>query len=314
MGGGKSKSKSETLVETEVVNDTTFNALNRSENAVSATVIAVQDMTVSGIKAYCNLKIGQKINADIKVLQSFKGEDTKNLINDLMGDIEKEAENAAKQETGFGNPFGGNNSELVSKTKTSIRNKLTKNITNETINKLQAKVVLKQKLIVKNLIIDPCGIGVYKELGVPPPVELIKACVMAKPCEIGQDMVIKFVAEQMGQQITKIINEDKNAQKLSEKLKQSTEQKTEGAGEAVGDAAKGIGEGVGSAAEGVGSGVGTAAEGVGAGVGSAASGAMMPSLISGCVVCVIVAGGAAFMMSPAGQKAAGNMGKMGKGR
>jgi hypothetical protein len=334
MGGGKSKSKSETLVETEVVNDTTFNALNRSENAVSATVIAVQDMTVSGIKAYCNLKIGQKINADIKVLQSFKGEDTKNLINDLMGDIEKEAENAAKQETGFGNPFGGNNSELVSKTKTSIKNKLTKNITNETINKLQAKVVLKQKLRVKNLIIDPCGIGVYKELGVPPPVELIKACVMAKPCEIGQDMVIKFVAEQMGQQITKIINEDKNAQKLSEKLKQSTDQKTQGAGDAIGDISRGFGEGVGTAvggkgadgsvggvgagvgdaAEGVGSGVGTAAEGVGAGVGSAMGGAMMPSLISGCVVCVIVAGGAAFMMSPAGQKAAGNMGKMGKGR
>jgi hypothetical protein len=314
MGGGKSESKSETIMETEVVNDTTFNALNRSENAVAASVIAVQNMTVSGIKAYCNLKVGQTINADIKVLQSFKAEDTKNLINDIMSDIEKKAEQDAKQETGFANPFGGNNAEQVSKTKTSITNKLTKNITNETINTLQAKVVLNQKLIVKNLVIDPCGIGVYKELGVPPPVDLIKACVMAKPCEIGQDMVIKFVAEQIGQQITKIINEDKNAQKLRDDLSQKTDQKTQGAGDAVGDIARGVGEGVGTAAEGVGSGVGTAAEGVGAGIGGAASGAMMPSLISGCVVCVIITAGAAFMMSPAGQNLAKNAGKGAKGR
>jgi len=310
MGGGKSESKSEQIVETSVVNDTTFNALSKSENAVAASVIAVQNMTVSGIKAYCNLKVGQTINADIKVLQSFKGEDTKNLINDIMSDIEKKAEQDAKQETGFANPFGGNNAEQVSKTKTSITNKLTKNITNETINKLQAKVVLNQKLIVKNLIIDPCGIGIYKDLGVPPPVDLVKACVMGKPCEIGQDMVIKFVAEQIGQQITKIINEDKNAQKLRDDLSQKTDQKTQGAGDAVGDIARGVGEGVGTAAEGVGSGVGTAAEGVGAGIGGAAAGAMMPSLISGCVVCVIIAAGAAFMMSPAGQ----NLAKNSKGR
>jgi len=41
---------------------------------------------------------------------------------------------------------------------------------------------------------------------------------------------------------------------------------------------------------------------------------MMPSLISGCVVCVIVAGGAAFMMSPAGQNAAKAASKGAKGR
>ena len=64
-------SKSKMVVETNIVNDTVFNALSKSENAVSATVITVQDMSVSGVKAYCNLDVSQKINADIKVLQQF---------------------------------------------------------------------------------------------------------------------------------------------------------------------------------------------------------------------------------------------------
>ena len=313
MGGGKSKSKSETMIETSVVNDTTFNVLNKSENAVAASVIAVQDMTVSGITAYCNLDISQKINADIKVLQKFKSKDSQKLVNDIMADLEKTAENKAKQETGFGNPFGGNNSEQVNKAKTSITNKLNKSITNETINKLQAKVVLNQKLVTKNLIIDPCGIGVYEKLKVPPPVELVKTCVMAKPCKIGQDMVIKFVAEQIGEKITEIINEDKNAQKLRDNLSSQTEQKTQGVGEAVGDVYKGLGEGVGTAiggkgadgsVGGVGGGIGDAGEGIGSGIGSAFQGGSMPSIASASVCCVLIVGAAAFAMSPAGQNAA----------
>jgi hypothetical protein len=318
MGGGKSKSKSETMIETSVVNDTTFNVLNKSENAVAASVIAVQNMSVSGITAYCNLDISQKINADIKVLQKFKGKDTQKLVNDIMSDLEKTAENKAKQETGFANPFGGNNSEQVNKAKTSITNKLKKSITNETINKLQAKVVLKQKLITKNLVIDPCGIGVYEKLKVPPPVELVKTCVMAKPCKIGQDMVIKFVAEQIGEKITEIINEDKNAQKLRDKLSSQTEQKTQGVGEAVGDVYKGLGEGVGTAVGGkgadgsvggIGGGIGDAGEGIGSGIGSAFQGGSMPSIASASVCCVLIVGAAAFAMSPAGQNAVKSAGK-----
>lgn len=298
MGGGQSKSRSETMIETSVVNDTAFNVLNKSENAVAASVFGVQDMTVRGITAYCNLDVNQKINGNIKVLQTFKEQDSQKLVNDIMADLEKKAENKAKQETGFANPFGGNNAEQVNKTKTSITNKLTKNITNETINTLQAKVVLNQKLVTENLIIDPCGIGVYEKLKVPPPVELVKACVMAKPCKLGQDMVIKFVAEQIGEKISEIINEDKNAQKLRDDLSSQTEQKTEGAGEAVADAAKGIGEGVGTAAEGVGAGVGNA---LGAG-----SGASIASAVASCVM-VIAAG--AFAMSPAGQNMTKSAGK-----
>lgn len=295
MGAGKSKQSN--IMETKILNDTTFNVLNKSENAVAASVIAVQDMSVSGIKAYCNLDVNQKINADIKVLQSFTQKDTQKLINDIMNQVEKEAENKAKQETGFANPFGGGKSEQLNKAKTSITNKLTKNITNETINKLQSKVVLNQKLLVENLVIDPCGISVYKSIGVPPPLELVKECVQGSDCKIGQDMVIKFVAEQIGSKITEIINEDKNAQELRDSLSSSSDQKTEGAGEAVGDAAKGIGDGVSDAARGIGD-----------GIGGAFKGATLPLFASASVACIMILAVAAFALSPSGQKLANKAG------
>lgn len=285
MGAGKSKQSN--IMETKILNDTTFNLLNRSENISSTTVIAVQDMSVKGIKAYCNLDTSQKINGDIKVLQSFTQKDTQKLINDIVNQVEKEAENKAKQETGFANPFGGaQKTEQLNKAKTSITNKLTKNITNETINKLQSKVVLNQKLLVENLVIDPCGMSVYENIGVPPPLELVKECVQGSDCKIGQDMVIKFVSEQIGSKISEIINEDKNAQKLRDSLSSSSDQKTEGAGDALGDAARGIGDGIGGAFK----------------------GATLPLFASASVACVMILAVAAFALSPSGQKLANKAG------
>ena len=98
-------SKSKMVVETNVVNDTVFNALSKSENAVSASVITVQDMAVRGVTAYCNLDVSQKINADIKVLQKFDEKSSQNLLNKILADIEKQAKDAVKQKTGFMNPI-----------------------------------------------------------------------------------------------------------------------------------------------------------------------------------------------------------------
>ena len=140
MGGSNSK----TVVETNIVNESTFNALNRSENVVSATVLNVQDMSVKGVKAYgCNLKIGQKINADIKIMQSFNQEDTQNLVNDIMNELDEKVTNESKRKTGFMGISGFDNKK--SEAKTNITNKIKKSITNETINKLQGQVVNKQK-------------------------------------------------------------------------------------------------------------------------------------------------------------------------
>ena len=277
-------SKSKMVVETNIVNDTVFNALSKSENAVSATVITVQDMSVSGVKAYCNLDVSQKINADIKVLQKFDEKSTQDLLTKIMADVEKQAKDATKQKTGFANPIP-NFSSRVSETKTNITNKVTKNITSETINTLAAKVISNQKLVTKNLVIDPLGLTVYKELGVPPPIELMKE-LRNTTCKIGQDAQIKFVAEQIGSKITEIINKDESAQKLKADVAGKTTQETQGAGEAVAEGAEGIGKGI----------------------GSAMSGAALPSAVSALVSCVCCGALLAFGLSPAGQKATGNLG------
>jgi hypothetical protein len=277
-------SKSKMVVETNVVNDTVFNALSKSENAVAASVLTVQNMSVSGVKAYCNLDISQKINADIKVLQKFDEKSTQDLLTKIMADVEKQAKDATKQKTGFANPIP-NFSDRVSETKTNITNKITKNITSETINTLAAKVISNQTLVTKNLVIDPLGLTVYKELGIPPPVELVKE--MSKTsCKIGQDAQIRFVAEQIGSKVTEIINKDESAQKLKEELDTSTTQETQGAGEALAQGAEGIGKGV----------------------SSIMSGAAMPSAVSAVVSCVCCGALLAFGMSPAGQSLSKNAG------
>ena len=277
-------SKSKMVVETNIVNESVFNAISRSENAVSASVLTVQNMSVSGVTAYCNLDISQKINADIKVLQKFDEKSTTNLLNKIMNDIEKKAKNETKQKTGFMNPIP-NFSSKVSETKTNIKNKVSKTITNETLNTLAAKVINRQKLVTSNLIIDPLGLSVYKSLGVPPPVELMKELRNTK-CKIGQDAQIRFVAEQIGSKITEIINKDESAQKLKKEVLNKTTQETQGVGEAVADGAKGIG----------------------AGIGKALGGATGPSLISGLVSSVCCGAILAFGMSPAGQKLSQNAG------
>mgnify|MGYP005992296095 CR=1 FL=1 len=267
MGGSNSK----TVVETNIVNESTFNALNRSENVVSATVLNVQDMSVKGVKAYgCNLKIGQKINADIKIMQSFNQEDTQNLVNDIMNELDEKVTNESKRKTGFMGISGFDNKK--SEAKTNITNKIKKSITNETINKLQGQVVNKQKLVTENLVIDKCGMSVYKELGFPPPVEVVELCTKSLgDCVIDQNVVVKYVAEQLGNKISKIINEDKTAQALSKELTASSTQEAAGIEAAIG----------------------------------AFTGPMKYAIIAcALVVVILIVGGVVFSMSPAGQNAA----------
>jgi len=283
-------SKSKVVVETNVVNESVFNAISKSENAVSAKVITVQDMTVSGVTAYCNLDVSQKINADIKVLQKFDEKSTQDLLDKVLNDLEDKVKQETKQKTGFLNPIP-NFSSSVSDTKTNIRNSVTKNITSETVNTLAAKVVNNQKLVTENLIIDPLGLSVYKSLGIPPPVELMKE-IKNTNCKIGQDAQIKFVAEQVGSKISEIINKNEQAQQLKKDVSAATTQETQGAGEALGQAA----------------------EGVAKGIGSIMSGAAMPSVISAVVSCVCCVAMLALGMSSGGQKATGNLGAAGAAR
>ena len=285
--GGKKRQK--TKSETTVVNENIFNFLNRDENVVSAKVVSVQDMKVSDVTAYCKFNISQKINADIKILQKFDAQQTSDLVTEIGNEIEQQIKKTAKEKKGFLSL--PENKKSSDETIVNIKNKIEKNITMETINKLAGEVISEQTLVTENLIIDPVGLGVYMSMGVPPPFE-ISELMSNTECSIDQDIQIKYVAEQLTNKVVEIINKDASALKLANKLDLAEETESQGIGGAVGEAA-----------EGVGSGVGTAAEGIGSGVGNIMGGAAMPAAISsGCLCMVLIAGGL-FMMSDAGKNA-----------
>lgn len=285
--GGKKRQK--TKSETTVVNENIFNFLNRDENVVSAKVVSVQDMSVSGVTAYCKFDITQKINADLKILQKFDAQQTSDLVTEIGNEIEQQIKKTAKEKKGFLSL--PENKKSSDETIVNIKNKIEKNITMETVNKLAGEVISEQTLVTENLVIDPVGMGLYAKLGVPPPVEIATLAANTE-CSIDQDIQIKYVAEQLTNKVVEIINKDSSALQLANKLESSSESESQGIGGAVGEAA-----------EGVGSGVGTAAEGIGSGVGSALGGAAMPAAIScGCLCMVLIAGGL-FMMSDAGKNA-----------
>ena len=285
--GGKKRQK--TKSETTVVNENIFNFLNRDENVVSAKVVSVQDMSVSGVTAYCKFDITQKINADLKILQKFDAQQTSDLVTEIGNEIEQQIKKSTKEKKGFLSL--PENKKSSDETIVNIKNKIEKNITMETVNKLAGEVISEQTLVTENLIIDPVGMGIYANLGIPPPVEIATLAANTE-CSIDQDIQIKYVAEQLTNKVVEIINKDASALKLANKLDLAEETESQGIGGAVGEAA-----------EGVGSGVGTAAEGIGSGVGSIMGGAAMPAAISsGCLCMVLIAGGL-FMMSDAGKNA-----------
>ena len=285
--GGKKRQK--TKSETTVVNENIFNFLNRDENVVSAKVVSVQDMSVSGVTAYCKFDITQKINADLKILQKFDAQQTSDLVTEIGNEIEQQIKKTAKEKKGFLSL--PENKKSSDETIVNIKNKIEKNITMETVNKLAGEVISEQTLVTENLILDPVGMGIYMSMGLPPPVEIATLAANTE-CSIDQDIQIKYVAEQLTNKVVEIINNDASALKLANKLDLDEETESQGVGGAVGEAA-----------EGVGSGVGTAAEGIGSGVGNIMGGAAMPAAISsGCLCMVLIAGGL-FMMSDSGKNA-----------
>ena len=285
--GGKKRQK--TKSETTVVNENIFNFLNRDENVVSAKVVSVQDMSVSGVTAYCKFDITQKINADLKILQKFDSKQTSDLVTEIGNEIEQQIKKTAKEKKGF--LSFPENKKSTDETIVNIKNKIEKNITMETINKLAGEVISEQTLVTENLVIDPVGMGVYMSMGMAPPVEIATLAANTE-CSIDQDIQIKYVAEQLANKVVEIINNDASALKLANKLDTAEESESQGIGGAVAEGA-----------EGVGSGIGTAAEGVGSGIGNIMGGAAMPAAISsGCLCMVLIAGGL-FMMSDAGKNA-----------
>ena len=288
MGG--SESKSETHISNEIVNKSVFNAMNSMTNVSEMNMLLNQKLVLSNVKALsCKMSINQKMDLDIKQIAQFESSDS----TELNDKIEAELDNALKAEQETESGAGGTSSTSSSdytNIKNSVRNEMETNITNETVNELSSQIVANQELVMDDYVMDPLGFTILKEMGIPPTIEMMRLASQTS-CDINQDMVVKFVAEQLGAKVTKIIQTNEKVNKLVSDTEKKTTTKTQGAGGAVAEAAmgvggayaavaEGVGSGVGTAAEGVGSGVGGAAEGIGAGLGAAMAGPFIPSAIA----------------------------------
>ena len=269
MGG--SESKSETHVSNEVVNKSVFTALNSTKNVQSSSVLANQKLVLKNVKALsCKMNINQKMNLDVKTIAQFEKTDSTELMDKITSELDNAVKTDSETESGAGGTSSTESSDYTN-IKNSVRNEMNTSITNETVNELRTQIVANQELLIDNLVMDPLGFGVLKDLGFPPTIEMMRLAASTS-CDINQDLQIKFVAEQIGAQVTKIIQKNEKVNKLVSDTEKKTTTKTQGAGGAVAEAAMGVGGAYAAVAEGVGSGVGTAAEGVGAGVGGAAQG------------------------------------------
>ena len=148
-----------------------------------------------------------------------------NMMNTIVDKIGDQVKQESSRKTGFLGISGFDSK--MSDTKKSIKNKTKVKLSSVQINKISQQMKPTQNMNMKDITIDPCGLNVYKELGVPPPADLIAACV-GQPCKFDQDMHVSFVAEQIGKKITEIIANDKSARDLRTEIMQKTKQESKG--------------------------------------------------------------------------------------
>jgi len=277
LGFGKG-SKTSTKSETTMLNENIFNFLNSDENTVSSQILNVQDMKVTGVTAYCDLDISQNINAEIVILQEFNAENTADLVSEIGGAVEQQIKRTSEEKNGFLSL--PKNKTKTDETIVNIKNKIEKNITFETVNKLSSTVINDQTLQTSNVVIDPVGMGIYLDMGIPPPVELAQISANTE-CSIDQNVQLKYVAEQLANKVTKIINEDASAVDLANKIETFTKEENTG----IGGMFESMGKGLNNIFSGGDPGMGT-----------------IVSIASSCSSCIlIVIAGGAFMMSPQGK-------------
>jgi hypothetical protein len=218
-------SSSKTVVETKVVNEITKEALSKQVSSMAQQVVAVQNMNLSGIDAKCAFEATQNFKGEMKAVQQMSQEDAANMMNTIVDRIGEQVKQESSRKTGFLGISGFDSK--MSDTKKSIKNKTKVKLSSEQINAISQQMKPTQNMNMKDISIDPCGLNVYKELGVPPPADLVASCV-AQPCKFDQNMSIELTAQQIGKKLTEIIANDKSARDLRTEIMQKTTQESKG--------------------------------------------------------------------------------------
>ena len=295
MGGGGSKSQSTTLVENNIVNRNTFEALNEVVNSQGNEMVSNQSAEISNVLMIgCEGEIGQRYEGKMTIINELSAEQTTEMLDKIIDNLENELATSAGSESGFADFMNGEStSDTYQDIKNNITTEIKNTVTNRTVNETVSKMYVNQELVVKDIVFDPLGLEGWSATHMetlsnlptnfPPDayVTLVNNYYTAlatltdnnkRTCSITQDAIVEFTSQQIGNVIANTINRNETVRELVTQAQGDASAKTEGAGEAVGDAAEGIGTGIATGAEGIGTGVATGAEGIGTGVATGAEG------------------------------------------
>lgn len=287
MGGGNSKSSM--IIDTKTLNKTTSNFLTKNQTSQSQSGLSIQEIDLEKAKFLsCTSDISQDADIEATAIQKFNNESTTDLKTMLKSAVENDLKKQADQSSGWGSTSIAEKKADEMKVKTEIENIIETNITTENLNEQIQNVTSIQKINSGETVFDPCGYQSIADAGFALNSSVMRACqeceyekierdgtvtrknCSAPVCKIDQNVAMKLMAEQIGNNVTKAVQQNEVINDVVNKAKQKTDQSTQGLGGAFGEFFSGL---------------------------------TGPMKIIAAVICVALCVGLIFMMSPAGQNA-----------
>ena len=275
MGGGGSETNSSLIVENETVNKSTTSVLNQTMNSQEAEIIATQNIIIENVDYLCSANISQTYNGEMTLIQELEVEEEAKLKTDILADLEQQMLAENESSSGFMDMFGGGSeSNSYQESKNKIMNEMTTELSTISVNEIRSSMKVGQSLVIRDVTIDPMGIGVYtriaEKLGFPAQIvsdTLVKLTEDSQniTCNVNQDMAMKIIAEQITDKITEVVNTNSALQEIAQEIEAKTKSKTSGIEDVIdsaGDAVAGVVDSGGNAASNVIDSGGDAAAGV----------------------------------------------------
>ena len=260
------------------INENITNIITNNSSTTTATGANIQGMTVNfGEIIGCDVNLSQKITSKTMAASDFTADEMTELQSAISNDLSASAASALEKNTQMGSELsalagGEQNVNIQTKVDMEIKNIVENNITTNNVNNTVAEQVNIQDGVL-NLKRYDCSDSGAK-------------------LDFSQDIMAEVKATSIMNILKEAIasNEVLNAMAASS---DSTSTNTAGGYAEVVDSAGGALAGIGDSVFG----------GIAGVIGSTQQGAQTASLASMCCVCVIVLGGVAVAMSPAGQNA-----------
>lgn len=252
-------------IDNKVLNEKIFNYMNQNIATTSQNIVTSQNIELRGVSFIgCAKEITQTTDMEAKILQSITSDQALEIQDFIQNTVADSVDQAQTEKNGWLSLEGLSPQKAgqITNIKNDIKNVIKTNVTTEKIQEVVQNIQVNQNVLEANVVIDPCGFNTAKEAGVLPPEAIAsKVCQeceseIIKPdgsierkncklpvCPINQSIQLVAIAEQIGNDTTKIVNDSGVLNDLSSYVDQSKLTESQGVGGAVGEAAEGVGSG-----------------------------------------------------------------------